>query len=353
MNIIERYLGRAVLMGSLLAFLVLIALSGFFVFIDQLGDLRGDYTVFKALEYMLFVLPGKGYELFHTAILLGSLLSLGSLASHSELIVLRAAGMSISRITIVVIKTGIVLMLFGVFIGEVVAPPAEQHAQKLRTAAITGSTSIQSGQGIWSKNKQEFVQVGKVFPDEVLTDVVVYSFNEKAELNSIIKAERAEYRQKQWQLQGVTETLINKQGFSQKHYPQRQRDKLIQPEMLDTLSVKEQDLSIVSLFRYMQHLKSNQLDASKYELAFWMKLVKPFSALIMLLIAMPFVFGTLRSSNVGQRLLVGVLLGLGFHMFNQALNYIGVGYGLNPVISALLPSLLFAFGGIWALKKVF
>jgi len=353
MNIIERYLGRAVLLGSLLAFLVLIALSAFFVFIDQLGDLRGDYTVFKALEYMVFVLPSKGYELFHTAILLGSLLSLGSMASHSELIVLRASGMSITNITAVVIKAGILLMLFGVFLGEVVAPPAEQYAQKLKTAAITGSTSIQSGQGIWSKNKQEFVQVGKVFPDDILTEVVVNRFNDQHELISIIKASRAEFKNDHWQLQEVTETLINKQGFTQKHYALRERNKLIEPEMLNTLSVKEQDLSIVSLYRYVQHLKNNQLDASKYELAFWMKLVKPFSALIMLLIAMPFVFSTLRSSSVGQRLLVGVLLGLGFHMFNQALNYIGLGYGLNAIVSAVLPSLLFTFGGILALKRVF
>jgi len=352
-NIIERYLARTVLMGSLLAFLVLVALSAFFVFIDQLGDLRGDYTILKALEYMLYVIPSKGYELFHTSILLGSLLSLGGLASHSELIVLRAAGLSITRITMVVIKAGIILMLFGVLLGEVIAPPAEQHAQKLRTSAITGSTSIQSGQGIWSKNKQEFVQVGKVFPHEVLTDIIVYTFNEYHELSSILKATRAEYRDGRWLLYEVTETLMNKQSFVQKNYPQLERGKLIQPEMLDTLSVQEQDLSIISLYRYMQHLKSNQLDASKYELAFWMKLVKPFSALIMLLIAMPFVFGTLRSGNVGQRLLVGVLLGLGFHMFNQALNYIGVGYGLNPIVSAILPSILFVFAGIWALKRIF
>ncbi len=111
-----------------------------------------------------------------------------------------------------------------------------------------------------------------------MTDVIVYSFNEQHELNAILKAARAKYQGKRWHLQEVTETLISKQGFTRKHYSQREREKLIQPEMLDTLSVKEQDLSIVSLFRYVQHLKSNQLDASKYELAFWMKMVKPWGS---------------------------------------------------------------------------
>lgn len=353
MIIIDRYLGRAVLVGSSLAFLVLVSLTAFFIFIEQMSDLKGDYTVIKALEYVLFVMPRKGYELFHTSILLGSLMSLGSLASNSELIVLRAAGLSIVRITWSVMKVGLLLMLFGAFLGEVVAPPAEQYAQKLRTAAITGTTSIHSGQGIWSKNKRNFIRIGTVFPDAELADVEIYTFDEQHRLVTMIDAKRAVYSSSVWLLKNVTETVFDKRSFVQKHFVERQFEALIQPEMLDTLSVKEQNLSMLSLYRYMQHLKKNQLDASQYELAFWMKLVKPFSALIMLLIAMPFVFGSLRSSSVGQRLVVGVLLGLGFHMFNQALNYIGVGYGLNAVVSALLPSLLFAAGGVWALKKVF
>ncbi len=151
MKIIDRYLARTVLMGSMLAFLVLLALAAFFAFIDQLGELQGGYTVLKAMEYVLFVIPTKSYELFHTAILLGSLMSLGAMANNSELIVLRSAGISITQISFSVIKAGVLLMLFGLFLGEVVAPPAEQHAQKLKTAAITGSDTIQSGNGIWSK----------------------------------------------------------------------------------------------------------------------------------------------------------------------------------------------------------
>ncbi len=353
MKIIDRYLGLAVLYGSLLAFLVLLSLSAFFAFIDELGDLKGDYTAFKALEYVFFSLPQKGYELFHTSILLGSLMSLGSMASNSELIVLRAAGMSIAQITWSVIKAGLLLMLLGAFLGEVVAPPAERHAQNLRTTAITGSTTILSGQGVWSKNKQNFIRVGQVFQDARIADIAIYTFDDDRRLSSITKAKAATYTSSLWRMRDVTETRFSEQSYNQKHYAELDWDALLQPEMLDTLSVDEHNLSVLSLFRYMKYLKGNQLDASRYELAFWMKMVKPFSALIMLLIAMPFVFGSMRSSSIGQRLLVGVLLGLGFHMFNQALNYIGVGYGLNAVVSALLPSLIFAIGGFWALKKVF
>ncbi|NOY66918.1 MAG: LPS export ABC transporter permease LptG [Gammaproteobacteria bacterium] len=353
MNIIDRYIGKAVLIGSLLAFLVLLSLSAFFAFIEQLGDLKGDYTALKALEYVLFVLPRKGYEIFHTSILLGTLLSLGSLANNSELVVLRAAGMSINRIAWSVMKAGLLLMLAAGILGEVVAPPAENYAQKIRASAISGSQSIRSGSAVWSKNGQNYIKVDKIYPDSRLSGISIFTFDNKFHLQRMISAKNAIYKDDTWQLQAVTETQFNELNFTQKQFAKKQWDGLMQPEMLDTLTVKAQNLSIVSLFKYVQYLQQNQLDSAQYELAFWMKVVKPFSVLVMLLIALPFVFGSLRSTSVGQRLVLGVLLGLGFHLFNQALNHIGVGYGLNPIVSALIPSLVFVMGGMFALKRIF
>jgi len=353
MIIIDRYIGKSVLAGSLMALLVLLSLSAFFTFVDQLGDLKGDYSAFKAFEYTLFILPRKGYELFHTSILLGTLMSLGSLANNSELIVLRAAGLSIARIAFSVMKAGLLLMLLGIFLGEVVAPSAENHAQKIRATAISGSQSIRSGSAVWSKNKQNYIKIGNVYPDSRLSDIGIYTFDERHNLVRIIRAKHAVYKESTWHLKSGIETLFEKQRFTQKQFDVKQWDDLVQPEMLDAITVKAQNLSIVSLFRYVQYLKKNQLDAAQYELAFWVKVVKPFSVLVMLLIALPFVFGSLRSTSIGQRLVVGVLIGLGFHLFNQALNHIGVGYGLNPVLSALLPSLLFVLAGTVALKRIF
>lgn len=352
MKIIDRYLGKAVLTGSLLAFLVLLSLSAFFTFVDQLGDLRGDYTALKAFEYVLFVLPRRGYELYNTSILLGTLLSLGSLANGSELIVLRAAGLSVMRIAWAVMKAGLLLMLLGIVLGELIAPPAENYAQQLRTTAMSGSQSVHSGRSVWSRNGQHFIRIGQVFPGSRLSDIDIYTFDKGYFLTSIIRARHASFDGKTWQLEDVVKTEFGEQTFVQKKVASMQWDALVQPEMLDTLTVKAQNLSMLSLFRYVQYLKKNQLDAAQYELAFWMKMIKPFSVLIMLLIALPFVFGSLRSTSVGQRLVVGVLLGLGFHLFNQALNHIGVGYGLNSVVSAVLPSLLFALVGLWALRRV-
>lgn len=352
MKILDRHISRAVTGGSLLTLLVLSALAAFFAVIDQLGDLGGNYGIAQAIEYVLLILPRRAYELFPTAVLLGALLSLGALATHSELIVMRAAGLSVYRITWSVLKAGLILMAIAIFLGEVVAPPAEQLAQNRRAVAQAKSFAISSS-GFWARDGKSFIGIKRVLPGSKLEGINVYTFNEQHKLASILTAKSAVYEQDKWILTGVRKTRIEEKSIKVDDQKTMEWKSLLSPDVLEALAVKAVNLSIVSLYFYVDHLKKNKLDASKYELAFWSKLIKPFSTIIMLLVAMPFVFGSLRSSGVGQKLLIGVLIGLGFHLMNQALNHVGVGYGLNPVLSAVLPSILFGAAGLVALKKIF
>ena len=66
-----------------------------------------------ALQYIFLTLPSKAYLLFAPAVLLGSLLGLGAMASNSELTVMRAAGISNGRIIRAVLMTGVALMLLN------------------------------------------------------------------------------------------------------------------------------------------------------------------------------------------------------------------------------------------------
>ena len=111
MSLLARYIGRTVLLNTLLVLLVLVALSALFSFIRELDDVgKGDYSVKTALIYILLRMPGSAYELFPSSVLLGSLLGLGAMASHSELIVMRSAGISIPQIARSVALIGICLL---------------------------------------------------------------------------------------------------------------------------------------------------------------------------------------------------------------------------------------------------
>ena len=99
MSLLARYIGRTVFLNTLLVLLVLVSISSLFSFIGELDDVgKGDYTVKTALIYILLGMPGIAYELFPSSVLLGSLLGLGAMASHSELTVMRSAGISIGQL---------------------------------------------------------------------------------------------------------------------------------------------------------------------------------------------------------------------------------------------------------------
>lgn len=352
MRILDKHLSQAVTAGALLTLVILSALASFFAVIDELGDIGGNYGIAQVLAYVALTIPRTAYEIFPTAVLLGGLLSLGTLANHSELVVMRSVGLSVSRITWAVLKAGLMLMLIAIFLGEVIAPPAEQFAANRRAAAQAKPFSF-SGSGFWARDGKSYIGIRKVLPDSHLEGVTVYTFGEQHKLVSILTARSAVYAQNHWMLNGVREAVLQEKEMIIRNYETHKWDSLLSPDVLEAISVKAENLSISALYNYVAHLKQNKLDAAKYELAFWVKLIKPFSSIIMLLVAMPFVFGSQRSTTVGQRLLIGVLVGIGFHLMNQALNHIGIGYGLNPIVSAVLPSLLFAVAGIYALRRVF
>lgn len=352
MRILEKHLTQTVTMGALMTLLVLSALASFFAVIDELSDIGGNYGIAQVLSYVAFTVPRTAYEVFPTAVLIGGLLSLGTLANHSELVVMRSAGLSVSRIGWSVIKAGFILMLIAIFLGEGVAPPAEQFAANRRAIAQKKPFSL-SGRGFWARDGNSYIGIKKILPDSHLEGVTVYTFGGQHQLSSILTAKSGLYKDNHWILYGVRETSIHEKRMDIHEYASKHWDSLLSPDVLEAISVQAENLSIVALYNYVKHLKQNKQDAAKYELAFWVKLVKPFSSVIMLLVALPFVFGSQRSTTVGQRLLIGVLVGLGFHLMNQALNHIGVGYGLNPIVSAFLPTLLFGGAGIWALKRVF
>ena len=148
MSLIVRYIGKTVLLNTLLVLLVLVALTALFSFIGELDDVgKGNYDVITASIYVIFRMPGTAYELFPSAVLLGSLLGLGGLATHSELTVMRSAGISIMQIAGAVALIGLVLMTLVAFIGVFVMPVAESRAQSIRNAALSNRVSISAKTG--------------------------------------------------------------------------------------------------------------------------------------------------------------------------------------------------------------
>ncbi|MDH3712842.1 MAG: LPS export ABC transporter permease LptG, partial [Gammaproteobacteria bacterium] len=313
---------------------------------------KGDYQLLDAVWYVALTVPRRCYVLFSMAVLLGSLVGLGSLASHSEFIVMRAAGVSNRRILWSAAMAGIGLSVLMLGFGEVIAPLSERKAQQLRTERVEGRVAVQGKDGLWVRNANRYVNVKKLLPGMHLQDVTIYDFSAPQGMVATF-ARAGQYRDGVWELHDIERSRVSDEGVQRERVARESWETLVDPTLFDVLLVDPDSLSIVDLGNYINHLQRNDLDARRYELGFWRKLVAPITTFIMLMIAVPFVFGDHRSTGTGHRLLIGCLIGIVYFLADRLFAYVGLIYGgISPLISAFLPPLAFALAAVLLLRRV-
>ena len=355
MNLLDRYIARNVAAGALIVLLVIVSLDLLFSFLKESQDSgQGSYTVWLALLYVLLTLPYSAYQAFPFATLIGSLVGLGGLAARSELVVMRGTGISALAIARPLVITGLSLALVAMGIGEWLAPWTTRLATELQTNATGGPLSAGGEAGFWARDGNRYVHARQVPEADVLEDLQIYAF-QGARLDHITTAWRAHYDGQAWVLLAPVTTRFAADGSIDISRAIKARyHSELKPDVLDVVVVEPETLPITELWTYSRYLEHNGLDSSRYRLAFWVKVATPLATVTMLLLTVPLVFGSLRSANMGQRIFIGVLIGIAFFLLNRLLNRAALVFGLPPLVSALGPTVLFlgiAVGGLVRLSR--
>jgi len=362
MNRIERYLAQVVVSYTLLVMLVLLVIFGFFEFMNQVAKLTDSYTLAMGAFYTLLKLPVYSYQIFPIVLVIGTLMGLGSLANQSELTVLRVTGWSIKRILWAVLKTAFLMWLVIAVIGELVAPKSEAYAKKIRAEALNQSFSVGSGDGLWVKEADRYIHVGRVISSTDLRNISIYELYQ-GQLVQLSQVENATYQKEQWIFRQAEKQRLNFTELPSLADGQKVPDLLsidisklerlqasfpLNPEELVNLDIETRYLSAWDLYQYIQFLQSNDLETGSYELEFWRKLSMPIVVLAMISIVFPLIFGSIRQVSMGQRVFLGVLLGMGFHLLNQLVGNLTVVYHLPVILGAFLPAVVvLAIAIIW------
>lgn len=341
MRILDWYIGKILLRHILVTVVVLQGLFIFVTFIDQLSDLdKGQYGIAQVIQYTILGIPKTLYEVFPMAALIGSILGLSVLARDSELIVMRAAGVSIQRIVGSVLKIGAILALLAMVMGEVVSPFTETKAQKIRSESMQESIVRERNTGVWMRDDNTYVNIGEVLPDLTLLKIKIFEFDGQNFLRFLSTAEEGVYEQQRWLLKGLKRTMIRDESAAADEVNAAYWSTVVNPDILRVFMIQPEQLSLWQLDKYIQHLQSNKQDTSNYELAYWSKIVTPFATAVMLILAVPFVFKEARSGSLGRSLFSGIMIGLGFFILNRAFSYFVPLFGIPPMLGALVPTLL-------------
>jgi lipopolysaccharide export system permease protein len=347
MKILDVYIGRIVASTTFLTLAVFVSVSGIIKFVEQMRAVgRGDYDLSHAALYVLYSLPRDIEVFFPMSALIGGLIGIGMLASNSELVVMQAAGLSRLDIIKSVMKTAVLLIFVSMAVGEWLAPSGEATAREIRAQAISGGSLISAKNGVWAKDGDYFVNIGEVLEQGQLKKVEVYRFNDELKLDSWLSAKSAVYQGKVWKLSGVVNTKINKNEIITSSVDSQEWISSLTPKKLGVVTVTPESLSVRGLLDYLDYLQANGQDPSRYQLAFWRKIIQPVTVAVMLLVALSFIFGPLRSVSMGARIMMGVITGIVFFVSNEVLGSLSLVYQFPPIIGALSPSILF-IGVAW------
>ena len=353
MRLLQRYIAKTILMSTLLVLFILLGLYTFMDFIGELDDLgKGQYQLSTIMSYMALSMPKRIYELLPIAALLGSVLGLGNLASQSELVAMRAAGISVQQINKAVMVVALCLMFIAVFVGEVIRPPAEQKARETQSAAKTGTVGARTDHGFWTRDGLHFNHISRILPGGHFADISIYEFDADNQLRIITKAKEAKYDNENWTLTDVVQSTLDEQGVQIRAVEHARWKSKLNPGMVNIVVVPPEFLPVWSLLSYINYLEDNHQAVEQYKMAFWMKVMMPISSAVMVFLAVPFIFGPLRSAPVGGRILIGTLAGIGFHLFNQSFQHIGLVFGVLPWLSAGFPTAAFAILAWYLMRKV-
>jgi lipopolysaccharide export system permease protein len=297
------------------------------------------------------MLPLDVYSLFPIAGLLGSLLGLGALASHSELTIMRAAGMSLWQIIKIVLKTAIWMLVFMLFIGECIAPHAARQATLSKAAAELRGEVANTIEGVWVRDENSFFHIQQVMPGKFLNGVSQYVFD-KHRLVKASFAKSATYQDDQWLLHDIEQTEFQQNRPSTRHLEQEVLTAHIKPTLAHLTEDNPNTLSLFELWQFIAISQENGMNAQFFSLTFWQRILQPISMLIMIFLAIPFVFGPLRSSPMGVKIVVGVMVGFSFYVLDEFFGPFSLVYQIPPLIGAVLPPLVFCLIAYLLMRRV-
>jgi lipopolysaccharide export system permease protein len=352
MKILDRYIAVILLKTTGVAMLVLLSLFAVLLLIDQLGDVgHGNYDIIKVIEFVCLTLPRLAFELAPVAAIIGGMTTLGILAHNSELVIIHTSGVSRYRLALSLIKGGVLIVVVAILIGELLVPYSEHTAQQLRSVALSRQVTLNTGNGFWSRDGSSFINIRKILPGDQVQDIYIYEFDADDRLRTSTYARRGRYVNGQWILEDIEQSVIDNEKVIRKDLKLAAWDSLLNPGIINLVTIKPDYLTLWGLLKYIRYLKQNEQNSQRYEQALWSKLISPFTILTLIVLAVPLVRCRSRTVAVGQRVFMGCLAGLVFHVTNQISAQMGIVYSVNAMVSVILPTLVVASVTLWLLRR--
>lgn len=351
--ILSRYVKTRALYAIVGAVLGLWLLKLTFAYLSELNSLKNSYTYLEALKYIFYTSPEALINYMPIGALLGAVVGLGLLANNSELVIIRASGVSNLRIVSWVMQPALLFVLLGLVLSQFVIPItnplANQVKNKNKDPLLTSAIK-----GYWDKKDNQIIAVDYADATGQLKNITLWQMGQAGEIQTIRTAQTGVYRPitNDWTLSQVTQITIDAQGDAkQSTQPTVNLSLPIAPESIYLLTRRPDDMSVTELWQHEAFLTQNNRRSLEHEVAFWKKILSPFSILSLVLVACSFVFGSLRTYSLGLRIVVALLFGLVFSYIQDLVGFVSLSTGFSPFLMVLLPIIVSAGLGWYLIQR--
>ena len=355
MTLLDRYLTRKCLAAIITVVAVLAALTLLFALIEELDEDNAHYGFGQALQYLLLTMPRRIEELLAYGVFIGLLLALGNLSEGGELTAIRAAGVSPRRIMVALLPTLGICLLMSLALSELLSPAGERAGERYKQAAQLGLADkpaaaadyITPKDGIWLRRNlalgSEYAHIGGIDASGELVNIQLYQLNE---LVATRRAQRGSFdaAQQKWFLTQVRSTLLSADQTLSESSQSLVWANPISPQQLSTQAFADpRKMTVRHTWQYLSRSEQHPIASAPYALSFWQKVLTPLTYISMALMALAVVIGPLRHTSIGQRLTLGLFIGLGFKYLQDLFAPMAVVLNVPPALAVVIPALLYLF----------
>jgi len=345
MKIKDRYIANTLLTYTIVVLLVWLSIYSFFNFLSELNSVgTNNYTILKAFKYIIFQLPEVAYDQVSPVILLGCILGMGHLATTGQLIILRASGISILKITWFTLKNAIIFLILITLIGELIAPNLSTYAENERSIALDQNSLSSSQDGFWIRDGDNFINVENNVDGSLFNGITVIEVNnESNKIERVVESQSAIFDGQNIIMDSTNIFSITSANlFDDIALKERNLYKkrvAFDQDLIDSLEKEPKDLTTFTIFKQIKFLRDNKLRVEVFEVELYKRLVKPITLVAMILLAMLFIFGSTRDATLGRKIFFGVFIGLSFELISRIGGALALSFDFSPFVSTFIPTI--------------
>jgi lipopolysaccharide export system permease protein len=224
----------------------------------------------------------------------------------------------------------------------------------MRSRAVNADIDIADGQSIWVEEGDLILELRRE-GDEAGYEggVLAFEMGDDHAFESVASADSVDVADSdRWLLSNYAATIFRADRVDASTERTAERAYGVSPDVLALAVVRADLLDTPRLRRHIDYLLARGLPARSYQVAFWSRIASVVSVILMTMLALPFVLGGLRSAGAGARMLVGLVIGLGYYVAGEVLTNSGAVFELDPRVVAWAPSALLVIVTVVALHRV-